>query len=89
MEILILIPSITSYYTFLTEVTNKLIIDNNEVNIAALEKAVDKLQSDVEKLKDKQRSFANGNDWDSDSFNHVPKRNDDRTHSQGYNEFMP
>jgi len=35
MEILILIPSITSYYTFLTEVTNKLIIDNNEVNIAA------------------------------------------------------
>ena len=35
---------------------------HNEVNIAALEKAVDKLQSDVEKLKDKQRSFANGND---------------------------
>ena len=33
---------------------------HNEVNIAALEKAVDKLQSDVEKLKDKQRSFANG-----------------------------
>ena len=38
-------------------------IDNmlhNDVNIQALEKAVDKLQSDVEKLKDKQRSFSNG-----------------------------
>ena len=34
---------------------------HNEVNIKALEKAVDKLQSDVEKLKDKQRAFANGN----------------------------
>jgi hypothetical protein len=34
---------------------------HNEVNIAALEKAVDKLQKDVEKLKDKQRSFSNGN----------------------------
>ena len=34
---------------------------HNEVNIEALSKAVDKLQSDVEKLKDKQRSFANGN----------------------------
>ena len=34
---------------------------HNEVNIQALEKAVDKLQSDVEKLKDKQRVFANGN----------------------------
>ena len=34
---------------------------HNEVNIKALDKAVDKLQSDVEKLKDKQRSFANGN----------------------------
>lgn len=34
---------------------------HNEVNIKALEKAVDKLQKDVEKLKDKQRSFANGN----------------------------
>ena len=33
---------------------------HNEVGIKALEKAVDKLQSDVEKLKDKQRSFANG-----------------------------
>ena len=33
----------------------------NEVNIEALSKAVNKLQSDVEKLKDKQRSFANGN----------------------------
>ena len=34
---------------------------HNEVNITALNKAVEKLQSDVEKLKDKQRSFANGN----------------------------
>ena len=34
---------------------------HNEVNINALEKAVDKLQSDVEKLKDKQREFGNGN----------------------------
>ena len=34
---------------------------HNEVNIEALEKAVDKLQGDVEKLKDKQRSFSNGN----------------------------
>ena len=34
---------------------------HNEVNIAALNKAVEKLQSDVEKLKDKQRTFSNGN----------------------------
>ena len=34
---------------------------HNEVNIAALAKAVDKLQKDVEKLKDKQRTFSNGN----------------------------
>jgi len=33
---------------------------HNEVNISALNKAVEKLQSDVEKLKDKQRQFANG-----------------------------
>ena len=33
---------------------------HNAVNIAALHKAVEKLQSDVEKLKDKQRSFSNG-----------------------------
>jgi len=33
---------------------------HNEVNITALNKAVEKLQGDVEKLKDKQRSFANG-----------------------------
>ena len=33
---------------------------HNEVNIAALNKAVEKLQSDVEKLKEKQRAFANG-----------------------------
>ena len=36
---------------------------HNEVNIKALEKAVDKLQSDVEKLKDKQREFGNGNEY--------------------------
>ena len=34
---------------------------HNEIGIKALEKAVDKLQKDVEKLKDKQRDFANGN----------------------------
>jgi chaperonin cofactor prefoldin len=34
---------------------------HNEVGIKALEKSVDKLQKDVEKLKDKQRAFANGN----------------------------
>ena len=33
---------------------------HNEVNITALNKAVEKLQSDVEKLKDKQREFSNG-----------------------------
>ena len=36
---------------------------HNDVNIQALEKAVEKLQSDVEKLKDKQRQFANGSQW--------------------------
>ena len=35
---------------------------HNEVNISALNKAVTKLQSDVEKLKDKQRSFSNGSE---------------------------
>ena len=34
---------------------------HNEVGIKALDKATEKLQSDVEKLKDKQRQFANGN----------------------------
>ena len=34
---------------------------HNEVNISALTKAVEKLMSDVEKLKDKQREFGNGN----------------------------
>ena len=34
---------------------------HNEVNISALTKAVNKLQNDVEKLKDRQRDFANGN----------------------------
>ena len=33
---------------------------HNEVNISAVTKAVEKLQSDVEKLKDKQREFGNG-----------------------------
>ena len=33
---------------------------HNEVNIKALTKAVEKLQVDVEKLKDKQREFGNG-----------------------------
>ena len=37
---------------------------HNEVNIKALEKSVDKIQRDVEKLKDKQRAFANGNGTD-------------------------
>ena len=34
---------------------------HNEVYIEALNKAVEKLQNDVEKLKDKQREFGNGN----------------------------
>jgi hypothetical protein len=34
---------------------------HNEVGIKALDKATEKLQNDVEKLKDKQRQFANGN----------------------------
>jgi len=33
---------------------------HNEIGIKALDKAVDKLQRDVEKLKDKQRTFSNG-----------------------------
>ena len=33
---------------------------HNEVNINALEEAVEKLQKDVERLKDKQREFGNG-----------------------------
>jgi len=33
---------------------------HNEINILALEKAVEKLQKDVERLKDKQREFGNG-----------------------------
>ena len=37
---------------------------HNEVNIEALNKAVNKLQSDVEKLKDKQRTFSNGSEND-------------------------
>ena len=45
-----------------TDLQQKRIDDmlHNAVNIAALHKAVEKLQSDVEKLKDKQRDFANG-----------------------------
>ena len=34
---------------------------HNEVMIKFLDEQVKKLQSDVEKLKDKQRDFANGN----------------------------
>ena len=34
---------------------------HNEVNIESLKTAVDDLQRDVERLKDKQRDFANGN----------------------------
>ena len=34
---------------------------SNTVNIKRLQKDVDKILSDIEKLKDKQRSFANGN----------------------------
>ena len=37
---------------------------HNEVGIKALDKAVDKLQKDVEKLKDKQRTFSNGSEND-------------------------
>ena len=33
---------------------------HNAVNIDALTKTVEKLQRDVEKLKDKQREFGNG-----------------------------
>ena len=45
-----------------TDLQQKRIDDmlHNEVNIKALDKAVDKLQKDVERLKDKQRSFSNG-----------------------------
>ena len=45
-----------------TDLQQKRIDDmlHNAVNIAALHKAVEKLQSDVEKLKDKQREFGNG-----------------------------
>ena len=34
---------------------------SNTVNIERLQKDVDKILSDIEKLKDKQRTFANGN----------------------------
>ena len=46
-----------------TDLQQKRIDDmlHNAVNIEALHKAVEKLQKDVEKLKDKQRAFANGN----------------------------
>jgi len=37
---------------------------HNEVGIKALDKATEKLQNDVEKLKDKQRTFSNGNEND-------------------------
>ena len=34
---------------------------SNSVNIERLQKDVEKVLSDIEKLKDKQRTFANGN----------------------------
>ena len=34
---------------------------SNTVNIDRLEKDVEKMMSDIEKLKDKQRTFSNGN----------------------------
>ena len=34
---------------------------SNTVNIQRLQKDVEKILSDIEKLKDKQRTFANGN----------------------------
>jgi hypothetical protein len=34
---------------------------HNEVNIKRLQKDMEKVLSDIEKLKDKQRTFANGN----------------------------
>jgi succinate dehydrogenase/fumarate reductase flavoprotein subunit len=34
---------------------------SNTVNIERLQKDVEKILSDIEKLKDKQRTFANGN----------------------------
>ena len=45
-----------------TDLQQKRIDDmlHNKVNIEALTKAVEKLMSDVEKLKDKQREFGNG-----------------------------
>ena len=33
---------------------------SNTVNIKRLQKDVDKMMSDIEKLKDKQRTFSNG-----------------------------
>jgi len=36
---------------------------HNKVNIEFLQKQVEKLLDDVEKLKDKQRDFANGNNY--------------------------
>jgi len=37
---------------------------HNKVNIEFLQKQVEKLLDDVEKLKDKQRDFTNGNSYD-------------------------
>ena len=62
------LPADSEQFMFIEELykqTDKLQIRvdgmlHNEVNITALTKAVEKLQSDVEKLKDKQRQFANG-----------------------------
>ena len=65
---------------------------HNEVNIKALEKAVDKLQKDVEKLKDKQREFGNGNNsLRRNRALHVLPTRIDRAHihSRSENELLP
>ena len=64
---------------------------HNEVNIEALNKAVEKLQNDVEKLKDKQREFGNGNNFIGGSRAlHVLPTRIDRAHlySRPKNVFM-
>ncbi len=45
----------------LTEIVFALLMMLNTVNIERLQKDVEKILSDIEKLKDKQRTFANGN----------------------------
>jgi len=54
---------------------------HNKVNIEFLQKQVEKLLDDVEKLKDKQRDFTNGNshDWSSGYIINDCKWRDKRT----------